>query len=176
MNDQAASTSHHADSGQPLPPDDRIHTGLVIVDHGSRRDESNRMLEDFVEMFRKLSDYKIVEPAHMELASPSIAEAFNRCVERGARRIVIAPYFLAPGKHWNEDIPQLAAQAAQPHPHIQYMVAAPIGLHPLMCQLITSRIQHCLDHAAGYAPACEVCHGTGQCIRLGRLATAATAR
>src|SRR5690606_11194870 len=85
-----------------LSPDDREHTGLVIVDHGSRRDESNQMLEDFVAMFRKLGDYRIVEPAHMELAEPSIATAFDRCVQRGAKRVVVAPYFLAPGRHWNE--------------------------------------------------------------------------
>ena len=36
----------------------------------------------------------IVEPAHMELAEPSIATAFARCVERGATTVVVFPYFL----------------------------------------------------------------------------------
>ncbi|CAN6229665.1 unnamed protein product, partial [Urochloa humidicola] len=40
---------------------------VVIVDHGSRRQESNLMLNDFVEMFRARTGYKIIEPAHMEL-------------------------------------------------------------------------------------------------------------
>ena len=34
---------------------DPAHTGIVIVDHGSRRAESNTMLEDFVAMFAKLA-------------------------------------------------------------------------------------------------------------------------
>ena len=138
-------------------------TGIVIVDHGSRRAESNQMLETFVEMFRRSRRYAIVEPAHMELAEPSIATAFARCVARGATRVVVAPYFLAPGKHWNKDIPALTTEAARAHPGVSYMVTAPIGLHPLMCDLIGSRIDHCLSHVAGQAAECEVCRGTGRC-------------
>ncbi len=76
----------------------------------------------------------------------------------------MAPYFLAPGKHWNKDIPRLTAEAAQAHPGIHYIVTAPIGLHPLMCDLIGSRIDHCLNHVAGRAEECEVCAGTGRCV------------
>lgn len=39
--------------------------GVIIVDHGSRRQESNLMLNDFVTMFRARTGYRIVEPAHM---------------------------------------------------------------------------------------------------------------
>lgn len=138
-------------------------TGLVVVDHGSRREESNRMLEEFVESYRDHSQYGIVEPAHMELAEPSIATAFDRCVERGARCVVVAPYFLLPGKHWNQDIPDLTRAAASRHPGIPYLVAAPIGLHPMMMQVIESRVQHCLSHIAGNADACESCAGTDRC-------------
>lgn len=148
---------------KPSFADDRDRTGVVIVDHGSTRDESNRMLEDFVDMFRQAGRFAIVEPAHMELAEPSIQTAFNRCVEQGAQRVVVAPYFLSPGRHWHKDIPNLVAEAARKHPGVGYLVTAPIGLHPLMCQLIGSRIDHCLEHAAGRAPECDVCRGTGRC-------------
>ena len=83
--------------------------GIVIVDHGSRRASSNRMLEDFVEIFAAQAPTSIVEPAHMELAEPSIRVAFGRCVAKGAARVVVMPYFLLPGRHWNEDIPRLTA-------------------------------------------------------------------
>lgn len=149
MSENAPSTSRS--------PEQLRHTGIVIVDHGSTREESNRMLEDFVEMFRARSHYPIVEAAHMELAEPSIATAFARCVERGATRVVVAPYFLAPGKHWNVDIPQLTAEAAAAHPGVESLVTAPIGLHPLMCELIGQRIDHCLSHVAGETEACDVC-------------------
>ena len=55
---------------------------------------------------------RTVQPAHMELAEPSIATAFDACVAAGATTVVVAPYFLGPGRHWDSDIPALAAAAA----------------------------------------------------------------
>lgn len=143
--------------------DNAEHLAIVIVDHGSKRAASNEMLERFVEAFIEENDYAIVEPAHMELAEPSIATAFGRCVERGAKRVVVCPYFLSPGKHWHQDIPALTRSAAQNHPGVEYVVTAPIGLHPMMRQVVASRIEHCLSHIAGRARECESCEGTGRC-------------
>ncbi len=138
-------------------------TGIIIVDHGSRRAESNEMLERFVVRYAAGSHYAIVEPAHMELAEPSIGQAFDRCVQRGAKRVVVAPYFLLPGKHWDEDIPALTAAAAAKHPEVPFLVAAPIGLHPLMLGVIEARIDHCMRHVGGQALECESCEGKDRC-------------
>jgi sirohydrochlorin ferrochelatase len=143
-------------------PHDRT-IGLVVVDHGSRRQESNHMLERMAEMIAEAVDYPIVEPAHMELAEPSIQTAFDRCVERGATMIVVSPYFLLPGKHWDEDIPALTAEAAARHPDVPFLVTAPLGLHPGMAGVVASRVAHCVSHVDGDAAECEACAGTGRC-------------
>ncbi|KAL6007084.1 hypothetical protein ACLOJK_032580 [Asimina triloba] len=106
--------------------------GVIIVDHGSRRRESNLMLNEFVAMFRVKTGYAIVEPAHMELAEPSIKDAFTSCVQQGATRVIVSPFFLFPGRHWHQDIPSLAADAAREHPGVSYIVTAPLGLHGLL--------------------------------------------
>ena len=137
--------------------------GVIVVDHGSRRDESNDMLLEVVRNFAAASGMPIVEPAHMELAEPSIATAFDRCVERGATTVVVFPYFLLPGRHWSDDIPHLTATAAKTHPGIHYLVTAPFAMHPLMAQIIQQRIDHCLAHSQGDADACELCAGTDRC-------------
>ncbi|MBM3634032.1 MAG: cobalamin biosynthesis protein CbiX [Actinobacteria bacterium] len=143
--------------------------GVIVVDHGSRRAESNEMLEELTR--RSISErleYDIVEPAHMELAEPSIATAFDRCVARGATMVVIQPYFLLPGKHWKQDIPELAAEAASHHPGVEYLVAAPFGVHPLMADVVRARVEYCLAHVRGEVPECEACAGTGAChLRTG---------
>ena len=118
--------------------------GIIIVDHGSKREQANQMLAQFVELFVAHSSYRIIEPAHMELAEPSIATAFDRCVKRGAKVVIITPYFLSPGKHWDQDIPRLAATAAANHEGVSHQVTDPIGLHPLMIEVIGSRIDECL--------------------------------
>ena len=144
-----------------------MRDGIIIVDHGSRRDESNRMLEEVARLFadRFRQRYEVVEPAHMELAEPSIATAFARCVERGATRVVVCPFFLGPGKHWTGDIPRLAAEAAANHPGTRYHVTMPLGIDELILELLEKRVRFCVDQ--DYL--CEGCRGT---IRSGEPALA----
>ncbi|MGB7160703.1 MAG: CbiX/SirB N-terminal domain-containing protein [Tepidisphaeraceae bacterium] len=132
--------------------------GIVIVDHGSRRDESNAMLEEVARLFgeRFRETYDIVEPAHMELAEPSIATAYARCVERGATRVIVCPFFLGPGKHWTGDIPRLAAEAAARFPHTEYHVTMPLGIDDLILELLAKRVGFCVEKAYR----CDSCRGT----------------
>jgi sirohydrochlorin ferrochelatase len=113
----------------------------IIVDHGSRSEESNRLLQTVVEAFvdRAGSVFQIVEPAHMELARPSIADAYAECVRRGADGIVVCPFFLGPGKHMREDIPRLAAQASRAFPGTAFKVADPLGADDLLVRLLQKR-------------------------------------
>ena len=103
------------------------------------------MLLDIVSLSQQHSGYRIVEPAHMELAEPSIATAFARCVQRGARLVVIHPYFLLPGRHWDRDIPALTSEAAQRFPGVPFLVSEPLGKHPLMAEIVAERIRDCLQ-------------------------------
>jgi len=137
--------------------------GIIIVDHGSRRDESNHLLEEVAALFaqRFAETYDIVEPAHMELAEPSIATAYARCVARGAQRIIVAPFFLGPGKHWTGDIPRLTVEAAKKHPGTTYHVTMPLGIDDLILELLQKRVASC----EGSSFTCESCRGT---IRSGQ--------
>ncbi len=143
---------------------DPAKVGVVVVDHGSRRTESNELLHDVAALFERVSQMPIVEPAHMELAEPSIAAAFARCVERGAETVVVFPYFLSPGRHWSQDIPQLAAEAARNHPGVRYQVTSPLGLHELMAEVMSLRIAQCLQRSLGDGEACDLCRPTGGCV------------
>jgi sirohydrochlorin ferrochelatase len=132
-------------TSQPRPPLEKV--GVIIVDHGSKRAASNEMLLEVVEMFRQSGGFAIVEPAHMELEEPSLQTAFDCCVAQGAETVVIHPYFLLPGNHSQHDIPALAAEAAVRHPGVRFLVTAPLGLHPLMVQIMRQRIAECLESA-----------------------------
>jgi sirohydrochlorin ferrochelatase len=137
--------------------------GMVVVDHGSRRGDANRLQEEFVRSWAAVEGVTIVEPAHMELAEPSLATAFDTCVRAGATTVVIAPYFLGPGAHWDEDIPRLAADAARLHPGVRYLVTAPLGPHPLLADIVEDRVTHCLAHARGDIGPCPLCGDGGRC-------------
>ncbi|QDU57049.1 Sirohydrochlorin ferrochelatase [Aeoliella mucimassa] len=91
----------------------------------------------------------------MELADPTVAQAFAACVEQGAKTVVVFPYFLSPGRHWSQDIPRLAAAAAAEHPGVSHLVTAPLGLHSLICDVISERITTCLAHHTQTGPTCR---------------------
>ena len=135
-----------------------MQTGIIIVDHGSRRPESNQMLEEIASLFsqRFQALYDIVEPAHMEIAEPSIASAYARCVERGATQVIVTPFFLGPGKHWTADIPSLTAEAAKNHAGTTYHVTMPLGIDDLILDLLNKRVQFCANQ--NYR--CDSCRGT----------------
>jgi sirohydrochlorin ferrochelatase len=152
---EGAETVHPAATGG--------HLAVIVVDHGSRRSESNDSMEASVRSSADRLPYPIVEPAHMELAEPSIGAAFDRCVTAGATTVVLAPYFLGPGAHWDRDIPALAAEAAARHPGVRWLVAAPLGPDPLLVDLVGRRVEHCLAHVSGSAGECASCAGTGRC-------------
>ncbi|HEY8748348.1 MAG TPA: CbiX/SirB N-terminal domain-containing protein [Tepidisphaeraceae bacterium] len=147
-----------------------MQTGIIIVDHGSRREESNHMLEElaghFARRFRER--YDIVEPAHMELAEPSIATAYARCVERGANRVVVVPFFLGPGKHWTQDIPRLTADASAKFPETTYHVSPTLGIDDLILDLLDKRASGCAQN--NYL--CDLCRNT---LRSGEKHCVATA-
>jgi len=126
---------------------DLARVGVIVVDHGSRKAESNAMLDEFVELFKKLTRWTIIEAAHMEIAEPSISQAFDRCVAKGADYVVIVPYFLSRGRHVQQDIPQLALEAAEKHQTagVKYVVAEPIGVDNLMVRLIDLRVKAALS-------------------------------
>jgi sirohydrochlorin ferrochelatase len=135
-----------------------MKNGIIIVDHGSRRAESNEMLEEVARLFAQRFGelYEIVEPAHMELAEPSIGTAYARCVERGATRVVVCPFFLGPGKHWTGDIPRITADAAANFPQTEYHVTMPLGIDDLILELLAKRVGFCVEQ--NYR--CESCRGT----------------
>lgn len=118
-------------------------TALLIVDHGSRRAEANALLEDLAAQIRRQPETPtIVRIAHMELAPPTIADAFGQCVDEGATRVVVHPFMLAPGRHVREDIPRLVAEAASQHAGVEYAICEPLGVHPGIAQLVLDAFSH----------------------------------
>jgi sirohydrochlorin ferrochelatase len=120
-------------------------TGIILIDHGSTKQSANTLLLDVADLFQATSGAKIVEAAHMELAEPTLANAYAACVEQGATEVVIHPYFLAPGRHSTSDIPRLAEEAATLFPLVPYRVTEPLGLDTRITEVIALRIREASD-------------------------------
>jgi sirohydrochlorin ferrochelatase len=111
--------------------------GIIIVDHGSKVAAANERLERLCEGYAttRAPKHWIVRPAHMELASPSISEAFDALVEAGCATIVCHPFFLSQGRHVREDVPALLDEAASRH-NIPYSLTPPLGQAPALLDLV----------------------------------------
>lgn len=82
------------------------NVGLVLVGHGSRKLQHKESLEKLAEIIRARSRFKIVETAFMMINRPTIQEAVKLVAQRGVRRVVLIPVFMAAGSHTTEDIPK----------------------------------------------------------------------
>lgn len=112
---------------------------ILLVDHGSQHASSNALLDRIAAALRARLPGSLVEVAHMELAEPSLAAGLARCAARGAREVVVCPYFLGPGRHTTRDIPQLVAQARAAHPALHVRVAAPLGFDERLVDVLLER-------------------------------------
>src|SRR4051812_4459343 len=116
-----------------------IPTALLLIAHGSRRAEANADLEHLAEQLRGAGRYAYVQPAYLELAEPTIADGGERCVRAGAKRVVLLPYFLSPGVHARDDMESARAELAQRFPDVQFLLAPPLGRHPLLAEIVAQR-------------------------------------
>ena len=127
----------------------RMHA-ILLIDHGSRRADANALLTEVVSRVKaRVGGDTIVEAAHMEIAEPTIAQGFARCVEQGASLVVAHPFMLAPGRHVQEDLPRLVAEAATLHLGVSFVLAAPLGSHDGVIDAVVDRCRAALPADEG---------------------------
>lgn len=114
--------------------------GILIIDHGSMKEAANHMLECVGELVQRMAgDDVVVRVAHMELATPSIADGFAACVAGGATEIVAFPYMLSPGKHSTRDIPRMVAEISESYPGIPVQVTTAFGVNEQLAAVVLAR-------------------------------------
>jgi sirohydrochlorin ferrochelatase len=114
-------------------------TALLLIAHGSRNPEANADLHYVAEEMRRRGPYSVVEASFLELVEPDILAAGRKCVERGADRVILLPYFLAAGVHARQDLEEFRATLAGKHPGARFLLAEPLGPHELLIDLVALR-------------------------------------
>jgi sirohydrochlorin ferrochelatase len=123
------------------PDPSGTYRAVLLVDHGSRVAEANAVLDQLAVLVRRQLPERLVGVAHMELASPSIAQAVDALVAAGATEVVVHPYFLGPGSHSTRDIPEQVRRAAQRYPELAVQVTQPLGVHAGLVEAVVARIR-----------------------------------
>jgi sirohydrochlorin cobaltochelatase len=126
--------------------------GLLVIGHGSRRDEANATVFALAEA---LADepapgadgrpaWEAVEAAFLDVLRPTIADGYAELVDAGCTEIVAHPFFLFAGKHTAHDIPAALAAARARHPQTTWLLTDALGLHPGVVSTVRARIADAL--------------------------------
>ena len=121
-------------------------TAVLLIAHGSRQQAANDDLHELAARLAGQGTYPIVEPCFLELAEPELFKGGQRCVQQGATRVLMIPYFLADGVHLRRDLTAARDELKRRHPDVQFILGSPLGPNPLLDDLVAARIRE-LDSA-----------------------------
>ncbi len=110
--------------------------GVLVVAIGSSNPAANARTAAVARRLAAGTRWAGVTTAFATRPEPSLAEATNQLRRRGARRVVIAPWFLAPGRL--PDRVQTFADVAG------IEMAAPLGAHRLVAETVLNRFDQAL--------------------------------
>ncbi len=111
---------------------------LIILAHGSRRQESNLEIKTLTEKVKKIvgDEYELIEYAYLELAEPSLLQSIDTTINNGASNITILPYFLNSGTHVKRDIPAMVQTAEEKYLNCKFKISTCVGMSEDMPELI----------------------------------------
>ncbi len=126
-----------------------MKTAILLIAHGSRHEEANADTYHLAAELRRRGPYALVEVAFLELAEPRLDQGAGRCVEQGATRVTMLPYFLSAGVHVRRDLAEARERFAERYPHVTFRLAEPLGRHPLLVEVIAQRAREAEEAPPG---------------------------
>lgn len=115
--------------------------GLIVFAHGSRVAEANAAVTRVAEAAAAQAGIELWQEAFLELGQPDLSQAVRTLHERGAKRIIVTPYFLVMGVHLQRDLPQMLAQAQATVPGVELIATPPLDGHPDLVKILAERTQ-----------------------------------
>ena len=115
---------------------------LLVIGHGSRVGPANRILRRIARALRVRFAGRVVEACYLEAAAPDVQAGIDRCVARGASRVLFVPYFLFLGGHVRQDLPKAAALARRRHRGLEVRIAPHLGDDRRLPAIVADRVRH----------------------------------
>jgi sirohydrochlorin ferrochelatase len=122
-----------------------MKTAVLLMAHGSRIPEANDAVREIAAMVKEMTRFDIVEVSFREQHLPNIQQGIDTCVDQGAERIILMPYFLYMGAHVREDLPKEMAEAKQRYPRVGFVMGGHLGAHRKLAEIVAERIADTLE-------------------------------
>ncbi len=113
-----------------------ILEAIVLFSHGSLLCGVGETLKIHAERLSNRNLAPIIEIGFLNYSEPSFLQAVTACAERGATRITVLPYFLAPGYFVNTALPKSVNEAKLQYPELEFVTAEPIGYNQALASAI----------------------------------------
>ncbi|MBQ1032207.1 uroporphyrinogen-III C-methyltransferase [Micromonospora sp. C97] len=130
-------------AGTEVAGADRAGTWVALIGRGSTDPDANAEVAKVARLLSEGRGYAGVEPGFISLAQPSVPAVLERLRRLGARRIVVAPYFLFAGVLPDRIVAQ-SAEFAAAHPDLDVRVADVIGDCDALADLVRERYAEAL--------------------------------
>ena len=114
--------------------------GVLVVAVGASRTQANARTATLAESLAESTRWAGVQVGYATGPHPSVTDGIKLLRQRGARRVVLAPWFIAPG-HITDRIAEIACTAG-------ISMAEPLGAHPLMAATVLDRFDRAVAERA----------------------------
>ena len=118
---------------------------ILYICHGSRVKQAQDQAVDFIHSCMAENPAPISAYCFLELATPTIEAAFKECVAKGATKIIAVPVLLLTAGHAKIDIPNELSRLKKIFPEIEIKYGQPIGVHPVITEILFQRIAETSD-------------------------------
>lgn len=115
---------------------DRDDTGVLVVAVGSSHAEANAGTATLADAMAHGTRWAGVRVAYATGPAPSVADGIDELRHLGARRIALAPWFIAGGRITDRVAAIAAAEGIA--------MAGPIGAHPLLAETLLDRFDRAI--------------------------------
>ena len=115
--------------------------GMLVVGHGSRDADGVDEFWALASTIRDAVGDLLTGYGFIELASPTVDEAIDDLIERGATEIVSVPLVLLAAGHLKNDGPAALARARARHPEVRFSLARDLGIEPGVLEITADRIR-----------------------------------
>jgi len=122
-----------------------MKTAVLLMAHGSRIPEANDAVREIAAMVKEMTRFDIVEVSFREQHLPNIQQGIDTCVDQGAERIILMPYFLYMVAHVREDLPKEMAEAKQRYPRVEFVMGGHLGAHRKLAEIVAERIADTME-------------------------------
>ncbi len=114
---------------------------VVLLGHGSKKEDANNVLKDLAKMMEKENPCPVYS-SFLQFTTPTLEETIEGIIDNGAETVVIVPVFLFPGVHLTKDIPAIVDELKEKYPDRNFYLSGPIGADERLLPILKERAEN----------------------------------